>query len=201
MDIILLERVEKLGQMGDVVSVKPGYARNFLLPKGKALRASKDNLAYFETQKAQLQADNLHRKEEARAVADKIRDTSVILVRAASDVGQLYGSVNARDIAVAVTEEGCTLSRSQVRLDKPIKTLGLHQVKLALHPEVIVGITANVARSEEDAVEQANVAAGIVPAKEAEEAGDAEEEVAEADLAEAEETAETEAPAGETEES
>lgn len=183
MEIILLERVEKLGQMGDVVSVKPGYARNFLLPKGKALRASKDNLAYFETQKAQLQADNLHRKEEAQAVADKIRDTSVVLVRAASDVGQLYGSVNARDISVAVTEQGCTLSRSQVRLDKPIKTLGVHKVKLALHPEVIVEITANVARSEEDAVEQANAAAGIVPAGEeaAEEVveteGDAEAEV------------------------
>ena len=187
MEIILLERVEKLGQMGDVVSVKPGYARNFLLPKGKALRASKDNLAYFETQKAQLQADNLHRKEEAQAVADKIRDTSVVLVRAASDVGQLYGSVNARDIAMAVTEEGCTLSRSQVRLDKPIKTLGIHKVKLALHPEVIVEITANVARSEEDAVEQANAAAGIVPA------GETGEETAE------EEAVEAETPGEETE--
>ena len=191
MEIILLERVEKLGQMGDVVSVKPGYARNFLLPKGKALRASKDNLAYFETQKAQLQADNLHRKEEAQAVADKIRDTSVVLVRAASDVGQLYGSVNARDIAVAVTEEGCTLSRSQVRLDKPIKTLGIHKVKLALHPEVIVEITANVARSEEDAVEQANAAAGIVPA------GETGEETAEEEAVEAE--AEAETPGEETE--
>ena len=192
MEIILLERVEKLGQMGDVVSVKPGYARNFLLPKGKALRASKDNLAYFETQKAQLQADNLHRKEEAQSVADKIRDTSVVLVRAASDVGQLYGSVNARDIAVAVTEQGCTLSRSQVRLDKPIKTLGIHRVKLALHPEVVVEITANVARSEEDAVEQANAAAGIVPAAET---GEAEEPAVEA-----EGDAEAKTPGEETEE-
>ena len=184
MEIILLERVEKLGQMGDVVSVKPGYARNFLLPKGKALRASKDNLAYFETQKAQLQADNLHRREEAQAVADKIEGSSVVLVRAASDVGQLYGSVNARDIAVAVTEEGCTISRSQVRLDKPIKMLGMHQVKLALHPEVIVEITANVARSEEDAVEQANIAAGNVPAEAAEEAVEEAVAVEEAEAAE-----------------
>lgn len=161
MELILLERVEKLGLMGDVVSVKPGYARNFLLPRGKALRATKQNLADFEARKAQLEADNIAQRDEAQAVAERVEGLSVVLVRQASDVGHLYGSVNARDIAAAVTAAGFTINRAQVRLDKPIKALGLHEVKIALHPEVSVAVTANVARSEEDAAEQAKTGAAV----------------------------------------
>ncbi|KJE36407.1 50S ribosomal protein L9 [Thalassospira sp. HJ] len=154
MEVILLQRVEKLGQMGDVVTVKPGHARNRLLPQGMALRATKANLSVFEAQKAQLEADNLDRRKEAEAVAEKMGELAVTLVRQASDVGQLYGSVTARDIANAVTEAGYTVARTQVVLDQPIKNLGLHQVKINLHPEVAIEVTANVARSEEDAEEQ-----------------------------------------------
>jgi len=155
MDIILLERVENLGQMGDVVKVKPGYARNFLLPQKKALRASKGNIAYFESQKAQLEAQNLQRRQEAEAVATKMSDLTVVLIRSAGDTGQLYGSVSSRDVAEAVTEAGATVERRQVELDRPIKTLGLHPVRVRLHPEVAVTVTANVARSTDEAEAQA----------------------------------------------
>lgn len=155
MDIILLERVENLGQMGDVVKVKPGFARNFLLPQKKAMRASKDNIAYFETQKAQLEAQNLHRKQEAEAVAGKMADITVVLIRSAGDTGQLYGSVSSRDVAEAVVEAGTTVDRRQVEMERPIKALGLHPVRVRLHPEVIITVTANVARSEDEAAAQA----------------------------------------------
>jgi large subunit ribosomal protein L9 len=159
-ELILLERVEKLGQMGQVVKVKPGYARNYLLPQKKALRATKENLAYFETQRAQLEASNLQRKAEATEIGAKMEGLSVVLVRQAGESGQLYGSVSARDIAEAVTEAGFTIERRQVVLDRPIKTLGLHPVRIVLHPEVSVTVTANVAQSVEEADMQAR---GIDP--------------------------------------
>jgi len=159
-DLILLERVEHLGQMGQIVKVKPGYARNFLLPRKKALRVTKDNLAYFETQRAQLEAQNLKRKGEAEDVGAKLEGLRVVLIRQAGEGGQLYGSVAARDIADAVTAAGFTVGRQQVILDRPIKTLGLHPIRVALHPEVSVTVTANVAQSEEGAQMQA---AGINP--------------------------------------
>ncbi|WP_169544942.1 50S ribosomal protein L9 [Sneathiella aquimaris] len=155
MEIVLLERVEKLGQMGDVVNVKNGYARNFLLPQGKALRANKSNLEIFEKQRAQLEADNLKRKEEASAVGDKLDGETVILIRAASESQQLYGSVSTQDIARSVTEAGFTVDRKQVIMDKVLKTLGLHEVRIRLHPEVTVSVTVNIARSQEEAVIQA----------------------------------------------
>lgn len=155
MDVILLERVENLGQMGDVVKVKPGYARNFLLPQQKAMRASKDNIAYFETQKSQLEAQNLQKRQEAEQVSEKMDDMSVVLIRSAGDTGQLYGSVSNRDIADALTEAGATVDRRQVELERPIKTLGLHTVRVRLHPEVAVNVTANVARSDDEAEAQA----------------------------------------------
>ncbi|WP_020594061.1 50S ribosomal protein L9 [Kiloniella laminariae] len=151
MQVVLLERIEKLGQMGDVVSVKPGYARNFLLPKRKAMRATKSNLAQFEAQRAQLEATNLQLRDEAQQVAGKLEGLVVSLIRQAGDSGQLYGSVNTRDISDAVAEAGITINRSQVVLDKVIKTLGLHDVKVVLHPEVSVGIVVNAARSLEEA--------------------------------------------------
>ncbi|WP_442490255.1 50S ribosomal protein L9 [Kiloniella sp. GXU_MW_B19] len=162
MQIILLERVEKLGQIGDVVTVKPGYARNFLLPKNKALRATKANLEVFETQRAQLEADNLKRKDEATAVAGKLEGLKVIVIRQAGESGQLYGSVSARDIAEAVTAEGFTVNRAQVRLNTVIKTLGLHDVQIALHPEVLVSVTVNAARSAEEAEIQAESGEALV---------------------------------------
>lgn len=155
MDVILLERIEKLGQMGDLVSVKPGYARNFLLPNRKAMRATEENRQRFETERAQLEADNLDRRGEAESVAEKMDDVSVIMVRQAGDTGQLYGSVNARDIAQAVTEEGFTVGRTQVALGHVIKNLGIHQATINLHPEVSVSVSVNVARSEEEAKLQA----------------------------------------------
>ena len=154
MEIILLERVEKLGQMGDVVRVKPGYARNFLLPQGKALRANKGNLERFETEKAQREADNLSRRSEAETEAGKMDGLAVSMVRAASEMGQLFGSVTSRDIAEAVTEAGFTITRNQVVMDKAIKTLGLHDTRLRLHPEVSVTVTVNVARSLDEAKTQ-----------------------------------------------
>ena len=159
-DLILLERVEKLGQMGQVVKVKPGFARNYLLPQKKAMRATKENLAYFDTQRAQLEATNLQRKAEASEVAAKMENVSVVLIRQAGETGQLYGSVAARDIADAVTAAGFTVEKRQIVLDRPIKTLGLHPVRVMLHPEVSVTVTANVAQSEEGARMQA---AGIDP--------------------------------------
>lgn len=151
MQVILLERVEKLGQMGDEVKVKAGYARNYLLPRGKALRATTENKAHFESQKAQLEAQNLEQRGEAEAVAAKMDGASVVLVRQAGESGQLYGSVNARDIAERLDEAGFTVGRDQVRLDKPIKTIGLHEVAVSLHPEVSVNVVANVARSAAEA--------------------------------------------------
>jgi large subunit ribosomal protein L9 len=150
-DLILLERVEKLGQMGQIVKVRPGYARNYLLPQKKAMRATKDNLAYFETQRAQLEANNLSQKSEASAVGEKLEGLIVVVIRQAGESGQLYGSVSSRDIADAVTAGGFTVNRQQIVLDRPIKTLGLHPVRLMLHPEVAVTVTANVAQSAEAA--------------------------------------------------
>ncbi len=155
MEIILLERIEKLGQMGDLVRVKDGYARNYLLPAGKALRANDANRARFERERAQLEVNNLQRRAEAEDIAGRMADLTVVMVRQAGDAGQLYGSVNARDIAVAVTEAGFTLARRQVSLTGVIKSLGLHPATVILHPEVSVGITINVARSEEEARLQA----------------------------------------------
>jgi large subunit ribosomal protein L9 len=151
MDVILLERVPKLGQMGDVVKVKPGFARNFLLPQKKALRATKDNIAYFETQRKTLEATNLDRRTEAEAAAAKMADLKVTLVRQASEALQLYGSVSSRDIADAAIAAGVEIERRQVELDKPIKSLGAHKIKVHLHPEVTVEITALVARSPDEA--------------------------------------------------
>lgn len=155
MQVILLERVGRLGQMGDVVKVKPGYARNFLLPRKKALRATKENLAYFETQRKKLEATNLERKQEAEKVAEKMKDFSVTLIRSASEALQLYGSVSARDIAVAATEAGVQIDRHQVNLDKALKALGLYSVDIILHPEVSTPIKVNIARSAEEAEFQA----------------------------------------------
>ena len=155
MDIILLERIAKLGQMGDVVTVKDGYARNSLLPQGKALRANKANMAHFESQRAQLEARNLERKKEAEAVADKLNGNTYVAVRSAGETGQLYGSVAARDIAATLDENGFTVARGQIELRAPIKIIGLHTVAIILHPEVNAEITMNVARSEDEAVRQA----------------------------------------------
>lgn len=156
MDVILLERVAKLGQMGDVVSVKQGFARNFLLPKGKALRANAENMKRFENQKAQLEAQNLEAKSEAEAVAKKLDGQQFIVIRSASDSGSLYGSVTIRDAADAATEAGFTLDKKQCVLNKPIKELGIHQLTVVLHPEVEVTIELNVARSKEEAELQAS---------------------------------------------
>jgi large subunit ribosomal protein L9 len=151
MNVILLERVPKLGQMGDVVKVKPGFARNFLLPQKKALRATKDNIAYFESQRVTLEAQNLERRKDAEAVAAKMGDLKVILIRQASEALQLYGSVTSRDIADGASSIGVKLERGQIELDKPIKTLGAHTIKVHLHPEVTVDIVAVVARSPDEA--------------------------------------------------
>ncbi len=151
MEVILLERIEKLGQMGDVVIVRPGFARNFLLPQKKALRASKNNLAYFENQRAQLEAANLKRRDEAQAVAAKMEGLTVLIVRQAGESGQLYGSVSGRDLADAIKGAGFTVERRQVNLDNPIKTLGTYAVRVALHPEVTVSVSVTVARSQEEA--------------------------------------------------
>ncbi|WP_120632818.1 50S ribosomal protein L9 [Ruegeria sp. EL01] len=156
MQVILLERVAKLGQMGDVVDVKPGFARNFLLPQGKALSASEANIASFEAQKAQLEARNLETKKEAEALAEKLDGQQFIVIRSASDSGALYGSVTPRDAADAATEAGFTVDKKQVALIAPIKDLGLHTVAVRLHPEVVAEISMNVARSEEEAELQAS---------------------------------------------
>ena len=155
MEVILLERVAKLGQMGEVVRVKDGFARNFLLPQGKALRATKDNRTKFEGMKVQLETRNLELKKDADAVASKLDGQSFIVVRQASDVGQLFGSVSARDIASLLTAGGFVVERNQIWLQHPIKTIGLHAVPVALHPEVEAKITVNVARNAEEAERQA----------------------------------------------
>ncbi|WP_425101234.1 50S ribosomal protein L9 [Tropicibacter sp. S64] len=156
MQVILLERVAKLGQMGDVVDVKPGFARNYLLLQGKALTASKENIASFEERKAQLEARNLETRKEAEALADRLGGQQFVVIRQASDGGNLYGSVTTRDAAEVATAEGFSLDRKQVIIRQPIKVLGLHEVEVHLHPEVMVTISLNVARSPEEAELQAS---------------------------------------------
>lgn len=179
--IILMQRVENLGQMGDIVSVKPGYARNYLLPAGKAMRATKSNIAYFETQKKLLETENLKKRSEAEAVASKMGNFSVVILRQASEGGQLYGSVTTRDIAEGAAKAGVSIDRTQIYLNQSFKTLGLFKVDVYLHPEVKVAITINVARTEEEAKVQAET--GKAAVKKAEE------------LAAAEVVSETPAPA------
>ena len=191
MDVILLERVEKLGRIGDVVKVKPGYARNFLLPRGKALRATEANRARFESDRARLEAENAKRRETAEVESKAIEGATLLLIRQASNSGALYGSVAARDIADALGEAGHKVARHAVVLDRPIKTLGLHQVRIMLHPEVVVNVTANVARSPEEAELQAK-GVDVTAIDREEEAPAAEAEAAEAPAAE---TGEAEAEA------
>lgn len=155
MEVILLERIGKLGQMGDIVTVKDGFARNYLLPKGKALRATEDNKARFEKERVQLEARNLELKKEAEGVSTKLDGQTFVVIRQAGDTGQLYGSVSTRDIADIITAAGFSVARNQVQLDKPIKVLGLHPLHITLHPEVIVTVDINVARSQDEAVRQA----------------------------------------------
>lgn len=155
MQVVLLERIAKLGQMGDLVTVKDGYARNFLLPKGKALRANEDNLKRFENERAQLEAKSLEHKSEAETVKAKLNGESIIIIRQSSETGQLYGSVNPRDIADTLEENGFSLNRNQIALEEPIKTLGLHNTTVILHPEVEAVVTVNVARTQDEAERQA----------------------------------------------
>ena len=177
MDIILLERIEKLGGMGDIVGVKDGYARNFLLPRKKALRATPENMARFEREREALETLNSDRRDAARSAATRLEGESIILIRQASDTLQLYGSVSARDIAEAMTERSAEMRRQQVRLDRPIKSLGVHDVRVALHPEVTVTIRVNVARSPEEAAIQAR---GGTILDEVDETEDADEAAADA---------------------
>ena len=177
MQVILLERVEKLGQMGDEVKVKDGFARNFLLPKKKALRATKANREFFQTQKAQLEARNLEQKKEAEVVGKKLNGKSFAVIRQAGDRGQLYGSVSPRDISDAITASGISVSRTQVLVDKAIKTIGMFTVSVVLHPEVRIPVTVNVARSEDEAERQAKGEDVLAAKTEAEEARVAAEEL------------------------
>jgi large subunit ribosomal protein L9 len=177
MQVILLQRVAKLGQMGDVVTVKDGFGRNYLLPQGKALRANPANIKQFESKKAQLETNNLETKTEAEAVAEKLNGQTFIVIRSASDSGALYGSVTTRDVAEAATAAGFTVDRGLVVLDRPIKDLGLHSVTISLHPEVTVKVTMNVARSPEEADLQASGKSVAELAAEAE--AEAEFEIAE----------------------
>jgi large subunit ribosomal protein L9 len=189
MDVILLERIERLGQIGDVVKVKPGFARNFLLPMKKALRATDENKKRFEEQRSQIEANNLKRREEAEKIKGKVDGLKVVVIRQASETGILFGSVSNRDIADGITKAGFTVDRRQVILDKPIKTLGLHDVRVALHPEVIVRVTANVAKSEDEAVAQEKAGGFVAQQPEAADA-DLDKLLAEAELA----TGDAEAP-------
>ncbi len=168
-EVILLQRVEKLGQMGEVVKVKPGFARNYLLPQKKALRATRENRTRFEHQRVELEAQNLKRREEAQRVAERVAGLSVVVIRQAGEAGNLYGSVSARDISDACTAAGLSIARSQVELEHPIKTLGLSEVRVVLHPEVSIGVTVNVARSPEEAERQARGERGPAAATAAEE--------------------------------
>lgn len=161
-EVILLQRIDNLGQMGDVVKVKPGFARNFLLPQRKALRATKENLAYFDGQRKVLEAQNLKEKQDAEKVATKINGQKVIIIRQAAEGGQMYGSVSARDIADAVSETGTKVGRSQVLLNQAFKTIGLFPVSIQLHPEVKVQVTLNIARSKEEAAAQEKAGKAIV---------------------------------------
>jgi large subunit ribosomal protein L9 len=154
MQVILLQRIGRLGQMGDVVNVKDGFARNFLLPQKKALRATDENRKHFESQRSQLEANNLEQKKEAEAVAERLAGKTFVAIRSAGDTGQLYGSVSTRDIAEVVTAGGFTIERRQVIMERPIKELGLHEVSVALHPEVVVKVALNVARSADEAERQ-----------------------------------------------
>jgi len=190
MQVILLERVEKLGQIGDEVKVKDGFARNYLLPHKKALRATKANREYFATQKAQIEASNLERKKDAEAVAVKLKDQVFMLLRQAGDRGQLYGSVSPRDIAEIITNGGFTVSRTQVPLDKAIKSIGLFPLTVVLHPEVRVTVTINVARTEEEAERQAKGEDVLAEKTDAEEAVVAAEELFEEGAAPEEEAVE-----------
>lgn len=183
MEVILMERVEHLGQMGDVVRVKPGYARNFLLPRGKAVRATEESRRRFEAQRAQLEAINLQRRAEAEAVAAKAEGLTVVLIRQAGEAGQLYGSVAARDVADAVTAAGFTIAKQQVRLQTPIKTLGLHRVTVSLHPEVAVTVIVNVARSPDEAEIQARTGGAVLRGAEAAEEPEVAEAVADEGIA------------------
>ncbi len=162
MNIILLERVEKLGQMGEMVSVKSGYARNFLLPKGKAVFASKQNIKMFEERKSQLEGENITRKKEAQNLADNVSFKEVVLIRAASESGQLYGSVSAKDISNAVTESGLSINKSQVVLNKSIKTLSYEDISIKLHPEISINLKLNIARSVEESKEQSKSGKAII---------------------------------------
>jgi large subunit ribosomal protein L9 len=180
MQVILLERIGRLGQMGDVVTVKDGYARNYLLPEGKALRATEANRKRFERERAQLEARDLELKSEAQAVAAKLNGQSFIVLRQAGESGQLYGSVSTRDIAEAITEGGFSIERRQVMLDRPIKMLGLHEIRLSLHAEVQPQVTVNVARSEDEATRQARGEDVSRAATEAEEDAEAARRAAEA---------------------
>ncbi|HTT98883.1 MAG TPA: 50S ribosomal protein L9 [Rhizomicrobium sp.] len=193
MQVILLERVEKLGQMGDEVRVKDGFARNYLLPQKKALRANKTNREYFQTQKAQLEARNLERKSEAQKIADKLEGQTFVLLRQAGDRGQLYGSVSPRDISDVITAGGFSVSRTQVPLDKAIKDIGLVPVTVVLHPEVRVGVTINVARTEDEAERQARGENVLAEQDDAEEAKAAAEDMFDEGAGPKEENAEGEA--------
>jgi large subunit ribosomal protein L9 len=193
MEVILLERVGKLGQMGDVVRVKDGFARNFLLPQGKALRATKDNRTKFETMKVDLEARNLEQKSEAEKVAEKLDGQGFTVIRQAAETGQLYGSVSPRDLVSLVTDKGFKLSRSQIALNTPIKTIGLFKVPVSLHPEVEVNINVTVARSADEAER-------IARGEDVTSRRDEDEERAAAALAEAEAFFEPEAVPGQSEE-
>ncbi|HLO22058.1 MAG TPA: 50S ribosomal protein L9 [Methyloceanibacter sp.] len=204
MQVILLERIGRLGQMGDVVTVKDGFARNFLLPQGKALRATEANRKRFERDKAQLEARDLELKTEAASVSSKLDGKSFIVIRQAGDSGQLYGSVSTRDIAAVITEGGFSIERRQVLLDRPIKTLGVHELRIALHPEVTPHVTVNVARSPDEAERQSRGEAVTAKAlTEAEEEAEAAKRAAKAlfeeGAAPAEEASEEEAETGEAE--
>ncbi|WP_026987100.1 50S ribosomal protein L9 [Fodinicurvata fenggangensis] len=194
MEVILLERIENLGQMGDVVKVRHGFARNFLLPQSKALRANEKNLEVFRQRRAQLEAENLKRRQEAEDVSKKLDGLQIIIIRQAGDSGQLYGSVSSKDIAEAITEAGATVTRNQVIQDRPIKSLGLHDIRVRLHPEVSVVVTINVARSQSEAElqQKAGKFVSFEEQQAQEEAAEAEalERAAEAEVLEAE--AETE---------
>lgn len=181
MQVILLERVEKLGQMGDEVRVKDGFARNYLLPQKKALRATKANREYFAGQKAQLEARNLEKKSEAEKISKKLEGKTFVLLRQAGDRGQLYGSVSPRDIAEIITAGGFNVSRTQVPLDKAIKTIGMFPLGVVLHPEVRVNVTINVARTEDEAERQAR-GEDVLAERTAEEEASAEAKVAAEEL-------------------
>ena len=203
MEVILLERVAKLGQMGDVVRVKDGFARNYLLPKGKALRATKENKSRFDTMKVELEARNLEQKSEAEKVAGKLNGQSFTVLRQAAEGGQLYGSVSPRDLAELVSAKGFSLNRSQIALHNPIKAIGMHKVPITLHPEVEVSITVTVARNADEAQRLARGEDISVARDEAEEAAEAAQAAADAffdpEAAEARATREAAAPAAEDE--